>query len=96
MKNILEGFTVRSGSGISFDYVTPMEKKIFAYLETLPDKELVDARQLMEGAGVNSYNTLSHSGFKFKEFRFKYKSQYLYGNRKTIAELQERMNQGKP
>jgi len=96
MNAIPKGFTLKGG-GTSDSNIPTVARKVVAFLEKLPFKELVDSRQLASVIGVQLNTLQQHMKDPYvlgNRYNL-YSCRVMWGSKRTIREL-KRLNGEKP
>jgi len=84
-------FKFSSSREVCIGSIPPRTKRIMEFLDALPYKELLTSRELVNRMGLPSY-AISDSGILMQDYREKVGMFFVYGSKKTIAELRRRMS----
>jgi hypothetical protein len=90
---IPKDFKVSAGVGGLGGNIPEPVQKILPVLDTLPFKLLLNSREVAQRSGICLSGIHSHAPHYLADYRVKVGIQFLYGSKKTIAELLKRQKE---
>ena len=88
-----EDFSIVDENGVVEDIpLTPLQRKLMAFLEALPDDEMLTLRSLVAKSGISQSTIYDMPTFIKQRHSCRHKSspKYLWGNERRVAWYKER------